>query len=518
MVRIAHQAFDVSNLARSPAMSHQAPLKPGDPRRVGRYRLAERITGIPADGPIYLGTGPGGGEVMISMVPGNWARDSAARDRFTAEAAVARRVPPFCAARILDAGIDGDRAYLVSEYVPGESLFELVSARGVLPEGEIEAVAIGMATGLASVHQAGLVHGSFGPEFVIMTDAGPRVVEFAITPPYGTATPSADMVAWARTVVFAATGRPPATMADLDVLPYYVRDAVAACLNPDPSERPTARAAVLELLGDHDPPAGVLAEGSRRAAPGTEIAARLRLLTAAARTGADRPLPERQARSAPRTSAAGGSPPPAAVPRQASRHGRPAGEVARIPAPADPRAGYRGQPARIRRLALVLAGVVAVVAVVAVGGALLLSSGGGTGNPEAGLSHRPSPTGSTEGRSPLTSQPVAPDLTMPPRFVGHWSGTVLQPDTNDTITASLDLAGGAGPSTVTYVPADRKLECTASLGLTKVVGKTLTLSQTSLTGQHCATGTVTITLTSSGSIRYVFQGNGPAAAGALNKS
>ena len=218
-------------------MPHQAPLQAGDPRRVGRYRLAGRIAGIPSDGPIYLGSGPDGSEVAISMLLGDWATDGAARDRFAAEATVAKRVPPFCAARVLDSGVDGNDAYLVSEYVPGRSLLEIISADGVLDGAEVEAAAIGMATGLASIHHAGLVHGNFGPEYVIMTNAGPRVVEFGITPPYGMATPSADMLAWAQTVVFVATGRPPTTMADLAVLPHHLRDLVADCLGPDPSGR-----------------------------------------------------------------------------------------------------------------------------------------------------------------------------------------------------------------------------------------------------------------------------------------
>src|SRR5580700_5936705 len=224
-------------------MPQQAPLLPGDPRRVGRYRLAARITGIPADGPVFLASGADGAEVTISVLRSDWAAGAAARDRFAAEAAVAKRVPPFCAARILDAGLDGGDAYLVSEYVPGRSLLEIISSDGVLDGAEVGAAAIGMATGLASIHHAGLVHGNFGPEYVIMTNAGPRVVEFGITPPYGMATPSADMLAWAQTVVFVATGRPPTTMADLAVLPHHLRDLVADCLGPDPSGRPAARAA-----------------------------------------------------------------------------------------------------------------------------------------------------------------------------------------------------------------------------------------------------------------------------------
>ena len=247
-------------------MPHPAPLRSGDPGRVGRYQLTGRLEGIPTDDPIFIGASSDGTQVAITVLTGDWALDAAARDRFAAEAAVARRVPPFCAARVLDAGLDGSQAYLVSEYIQGQSLLERVSADGVRRAHDLEAVAIGMATGLASVHQAGLVHGSFGPEFVIMaTDGSPRVVEFGITPPYGAATPAADMLAWAQTVVFAASGHPPATLDDLDVLPDQLRGPVARCLDPEPAERPAARAVVQSLLGTQDLPAGLLAEGSRRA-------------------------------------------------------------------------------------------------------------------------------------------------------------------------------------------------------------------------------------------------------------
>ena len=247
-------------------MPHPAPLRSGDPVRVGRYQLTGRLAGIPSDDPIFIGAGPDGMQVAITVLSGDWALDAAARDRFAAEAAVAKSVPPFCAARVLDAGLDGTQAYLVGEYVQGQSLLELVSADGVRRGQDLAAVAIGMATGLASVHQAGLVHGNFGPEFVIMAPGGPpRVVEFGITPPYGTATPAADMLAWAQTVVFAASGHPVAALDDLDVLPDHLRGPVERCLDPEPACRPAARAVVQSLLGSQDLPAGVLAEGSRRA-------------------------------------------------------------------------------------------------------------------------------------------------------------------------------------------------------------------------------------------------------------
>ena len=85
---------------------------------------------------------------------------------------------------------------------------EFVTEEGAWEGRDLQALAIGTATGLAAIHQAGLVHGDFGPEYVVLSADGPRVIEFGITPPYGSATPAADMRAWARTLLFAAAGGP----------------------------------------------------------------------------------------------------------------------------------------------------------------------------------------------------------------------------------------------------------------------------------------------------------------------
>ena len=248
-------------------MPHVAPLHAGDPRRLGRYRLISRIEGMPAGGPVYLGQTPEGSEVSITLLDGEWAGDGAARDRFTNEANAASRVAPFCAARILGAGFEGGHAFLVREYVAGPSLLELVADEGPWEGADLEALAIGTATGLAAIHQAGLVHGDFGPEYVVLGVNGPRVIEFGITPPYGAATPAADMRAWARTMLFAAAGGPadPADPEDLNLLPEPLRALVIQSTSADPANQPSARSAVIELLGDDDPPAGVFGEGARRA-------------------------------------------------------------------------------------------------------------------------------------------------------------------------------------------------------------------------------------------------------------
>lgn len=246
-------------------MPHVTPLQAGDPVRVGRYQLSGRVTGLPHSGSAYLGQAPDGRPFMISLLGGDWIEEAAERDRFTAEASAARRVAPLCAARILDAGFDGRGAFLVSEYVAGPSLHDLITDDGPWKGGYLEAVALGTATGLGAVHDAGLVHGEFGPEYVVLGPEGPRVIEFGISPPYGAATPSADMRAWAYTVLYAAAGGP-ADARDLGLLPEPLRTLAGRCLAEDPAQRPSARSVVAGLLGLGEPPPGVLTQGSSRAA------------------------------------------------------------------------------------------------------------------------------------------------------------------------------------------------------------------------------------------------------------
>jgi Protein tyrosine and serine/threonine kinase len=251
-------------------MPHALQLRSADPRRVGRYRITGRIEDInTADGDspeaVFLAKRVDGTTVIVTLLGKAWEGDAAAKDRFAAEAHAARRVAPFCTARILDAGFEGASPYLVTEYVRGPSLAEVIDEEGALSTESLYGLAIGCATGLAAIHQAGLVHGQLSPETIVLGSEGPRVIHSSVTPPYGAATPAADMLAWADTVLNAAMGRPPVGPQDLTALPDDLRDAVAACLSPDPGGRPSARSILAGLIGQHENSGVLLSEGSRLA-------------------------------------------------------------------------------------------------------------------------------------------------------------------------------------------------------------------------------------------------------------
>src|SRR5438093_13645298 len=106
-------------------------LRPGDPERVGSYRLIKQL-GVGGQAVVYLGESPSGLRVAIKVVdPGAAGLGRAAATvirRFVSEAQAAMRVARFCTAQVLEVNTDGDRPYIVSEYVPGPSPHEYQKA------------------------------------------------------------------------------------------------------------------------------------------------------------------------------------------------------------------------------------------------------------------------------------------------------------------------------------------------------------------------------------------------------
>jgi len=441
-------------------MPFVTPLGPDDPRRVGRYRLSGRIADYPADlGPTnsYVARLPDGSMASVALLGKDWAAGGAARDRFTAEARAARRVAPFCAARVLDAGFDGDEPYLVSEFVEGPSLTEAVGAEGSFAEADLTALAVGTATGLTAVHQAGLVHGDFGPDHVVLGAEGPRIVHFSITPPYGSATPSADMLAWAQTILFAAAGRPAIGPQDLNFLPEPLRNTVAACLAPDPASRPPARGVVTTLLGRSDPAAGLLAEGTRQA-------------RAAAR-GFPRASPGRATEEFP------------AITRSS---------------------------ATARRVGWVSACVACVAAIAAASTFIFMHHQGGGSNALRSTSDNRAASSAKEA-SPSPSVTA----TIPAALAGAWSGEVHQTDPVVQVTVTITLTGGSSAGTISYA----ELKCSGHLQLVSAAAGQLTLDEAISTGQQsCTGGVVTLTQQANGTLTFSFsRSNGPSPTGVLTK-
>ncbi len=245
---------------------------------IGHYRLL-RVLGEGGMGVVHLAEDPEGRRVAIKVLRPQVAADRTALRRLAREVDTMRRVRSPYVAEILDADVTATQPYIVTQFVPGRTLEEQVLDGGPLPPRLLLRVATGLAQALAAIHGAGVIHRDLKPGNVMLVEGQPVLIDFGIaqgmdasrltatgmvigTPGYlapeiidgEEAGPPADIHAWAATLIFAATGRPPFGSGtfesifykimngtpDMDGVPGPLLPLIRAAMARHPVERPTA--------------------------------------------------------------------------------------------------------------------------------------------------------------------------------------------------------------------------------------------------------------------------------------
>ena len=278
------------------------------PRKIGPYRVLEKI-GEGGMGVVYLARDAANRQVAIKVLGPAVASDPAARLRLAREVETMRRVSNSHVAAVLDADLNGPSPYVVTRYVPGQTLEAAVRRSGPLRGGALLRLAGGLAEALAAIHAAGVIHRDLKPGNVMLDDGQPVVIDFGIahiqdstrltktglvmgTPGYLSpeiiegkeASGASDVHSWGTTVAFAATGRQPYGTGDFQTVFYRVLAGrpeltgvppellplVAAALSTDPLARPTARSLV-SLCAASAANGAMLANGTTRLPNGAQL-------------------------------------------------------------------------------------------------------------------------------------------------------------------------------------------------------------------------------------------------------
>ena len=276
-------------------MSGMLPLRDTDPREVGGYRLLGRL-GEGGQGVVFLALSATETRAAVKLLAPT--TDPQVRSRFLKEVAAAQQVAGFCTAPVLDAGIFERRPFIVSEYVSGPSLVEVVQQHGPRSGKVLERIAVATLTALGAVHAVGMVHRDFKPGNVLLGPRGPVVIDFGLaavpgmtttglsgqvavgTPAFmapeqlagARVTAAADMWAWAVTIAFAGTGELPFRGESLTATAYAILHAeptvgplpeplgsiIHRCLSKNPAFRPSAHGALSQLVAAGARPEGPL--------------------------------------------------------------------------------------------------------------------------------------------------------------------------------------------------------------------------------------------------------------------
>jgi hypothetical protein len=249
------------------------------PGKIGPYRILEKI-GEGGMGVVYLARDAERRQVALKVLGPAVVGDPSARKRLSREVETMRRVHSPYVAEILDADVTGASPYIVTQYVQGRTLDDAVKKEGPLRGLALQRFAHGLASALAAIHAAGVVHRDLKPgNVMVSTDGDPVVIDFGIanmaggarvtqtgivmgTPGYlapeviegESSSPASDVHSWGATVAFAATGRQPFGtgtfqtiffrvlngQAELGGVPETVLPFLSAALTRNPRNRPSA--------------------------------------------------------------------------------------------------------------------------------------------------------------------------------------------------------------------------------------------------------------------------------------
>lgn len=225
-----------------------------------------------------------GREVAVKVIADTLAFDPAYRARFEREARLAAGLSHPSVVRVFDYGAEGERPFLVMEYVEGGTLAERLE-RGAPPA--LGDLARDLLSALAHIHDAGIVHRDVKPANVLIDDRGrARLTDFGIAhaPEATRLTGAGHLVGTIRYLApEISSGDPPTPRSDLYSCGVLLAEAggphqsageaavIERLTRKHPQERPASADEALRILGGTAITVATAPTEVRVARPGREL-------------------------------------------------------------------------------------------------------------------------------------------------------------------------------------------------------------------------------------------------------
>ncbi len=198
--------------------------------------------------------------VAVKILRESFAEDPTFQARFQREAQAAAKLSHPNIVTVHDFGMDGDKQYIVMEYVEGSDLKQLIRQGAPFTPQRVLDISIQMCAAIGAAHRAGLVHCDVKPQNVLITPEGRvKVTDFGIARALsGVSAAGVTTGVWGTPHYFSpeqAAGQSPTPASDVYSIGVIMYEMLTGRL---PFEGDNQQQLALAHLRDQPPPIGKL--------------------------------------------------------------------------------------------------------------------------------------------------------------------------------------------------------------------------------------------------------------------
>jgi eukaryotic-like serine/threonine-protein kinase len=155
------------------------------PASIGKYQIVERV-GSGGFASVFKAWDP---DIKRFVAVKACTVGPEMHARFFQEAELAGRLQHPNITTVFDSGLDGDRPFIVQEFLPGEDLSHMIARREPMELDEKIRLLMGVSLGLEYAHRAGVVHRDVKPANVrVLENGAVKIMDFGIAKAMGAQT------------------------------------------------------------------------------------------------------------------------------------------------------------------------------------------------------------------------------------------------------------------------------------------------------------------------------------------